>query len=141
MRVGWICESAIVMQIITQVAAFLMFTTVFLGQSGETFQDHHFSPFIGPSSVAHSFSFFNHKNKQIHTEPYGEALDLVPLASTQQNISTVVPPPTPDTYSTNPESVPPTTADFPNQTHPPAAASGNQSSSFCTTYVLCTSSP
>ena len=99
MKVGCICESAFVIQIIIQVAALLMCATVFSGHSGDAFQNNHFSPFIGPSSVADSFSFFNRKNEQIQSEPesYGEALDLVPMASTQQNLSKVIPPTTTDT--------------------------------------------
>ena len=120
MKVGWICKSALVIQIIIQVAALLMFATAFSGQSGEAFQNNHFSPFIGPSSVADSFSFFNRKNEQVQSEPYGEALHLVPVALTQQNHSKVIPPPTTtDTYSTKPQSVPETKVDIPNQTPDP----------------------
>ena len=106
------------LQIIIQVAVLLMFATVFSGHSGDAFQNNLFSPFIGPSSVADSFSFFNRKNEQIQS--YGEALDLVPVASTHQNLSKVIPPTTTiDTYSTKPQSVPSTKADIPNQTPDP----------------------
>ena len=119
MKVGRICKSALVIQIIIQVAALLMFATVFSGHSGDAFQNNHFSPFIGPSSVAESFSFFNRKNEQTQSESNGEVLDLVPMASTQQNLSTVIPPTTTDTYSTKPQSVPETKVDIPNQTPDP----------------------
>ena len=119
MKVGRICESALVIQIIIQVAALLMCATVFSGHSGDAFQNNHFSPFIGPSSVADSFSFFNRRNEQIQSEPNGEGLDLFPMASIQQNYSTDIPPPTTDTNSTKPQSVPLTKADIPNQTPDP----------------------
>ena len=116
MKVGWICESALVIQIIIQVAALLMCATVFYSQSVDAFQNNVFSPFIGPRSVADSFSFFNRKYELTQSEPYGEASDLVPVASTQQNLSNVIPPTIIDTYSTKPQSVPATKFDIPSQT-------------------------